>query len=104
MQFHPGMADLSTLSLLGENHQNHDSFWTMSGVRPQSLLCVACLTEVLEKSDELVLKKKFLLGELLCLLTSTRNEIWDILTENEDVLEHLHRTIFSKILIERLFN
>lgn len=90
------MAEVNSLSLFGENHQNHDSTWTVHGIRPQSLLCIACIAETFDNREELVIKKKYFLGELLGLLScSSRNEIWELLVDNEEVLEHLLRTIFS---------
>ena len=89
------MDEGNSLAFFTANHSKHDSLWRMTG-ESISVVCVACLVELLETSDARHIRKRKALREVIFLL-SRDHKLSDLLSQNTKVAIHL-----CGILIELL--
>ncbi|XP_072043112.1 uncharacterized protein [Amphiura filiformis] len=71
------------------------------GTRQDSLICMPCIVEMLEDTEELVVKKKFALGELLQLMGSNNKMLLDMLADNQRLTWHIVETLHELLEIHR---
>lgn len=77
----------NSLSFFTTNHSKHDSQWRMTGTNV-SVVCVACLVELLENPDVLHLRKRKALREVVFLLSNGSN-LLELLSQNARITSHL---------------
>lgn len=77
----------SSLSFFTSNHSKHDSQWRMTGANI-SVVCVACLVELLGSPDVLHLRKRKALREVVFLLSNSSN-LSELLSQNARITSHL---------------
>ena len=77
----------NSLSFFTRNHSKHDSQWRMTGTNI-SLVCVACLVELLESPDVLHLRKRKVLREVVFLLSNSQI-LLELLSQNARITSHL---------------
>lgn len=77
----------NVLSFFTANHSQHDPQWRMTGANI-SVVCVACLVELLESNDVFHLRKRKVLREVVFLMSSSRH-LLELLAQNARVTSHL---------------
>lgn len=77
----------NSLSFFTTNHSKHDSQWRMTGANI-SVVCVACLVELLENPEVLHLRKRKALREVVFLLSNNQN-LLELLFQNAKITSHL---------------
>jgi len=88
----------NSLSFFTTNHSKHDSQWRMSGVNV-SVVCVACLVELLENADVLHLRKRKALREVVFLLSNS-HVLLELLSQNARITSHLCSVIMDLLTSE----
>ena len=83
----------NSLSFFTTNHSNHDSQWRMTGTNI-SVVCVACLVELLENPEVLHLRKRKALREVVFLLSNSQH-LLELLSQNTRITSHLCGTIMD---------
>ena len=81
-------GEVSCLSFFTADHQKHGAQWRMPG-SSCPVVCVACLVEILELKDVLLIQKRKVVGEMASLLSRADTEFAKLLTENPRVTSHL---------------
>ena len=80
------------LSFFTSNHPAHAKQWLQKGSQ-YTLVCVACLVEIIENKNEPSIKKTKTLQELLKLISTSA--LLQLLKENENVLSHLLKCLWD---------
>ena len=80
---------------LTAKHAHHSAVWTIKGFSIDQL-CVACSVEHLEDGQILDIQVKRILGELLGLLKSGDKSLYQVISADKRVQEHLINVIFGK--------
>ena len=88
----------NSLSFFTSNHSKHDSQWRMTG-RNVTLVCVACLVELLESPNVLHLRKRKALQEIVFLLTNNQN-VLELFCQSTQIVSHLCSTIMDLLSSE----
>ncbi|PFX25933.1 meiosis inhibitor protein 1-like [Stylophora pistillata] len=88
----------NSLSFFTLNHTKHDSQWRMTG-RDVTLVCVACLVEILESPNVLHLRKRKALQEIVFLLSNNQN-LLELLCRNTRIVSHLCNTVMDMLSLE----
>ena len=83
----------NSLSFFTTNHSKHDSQWRMTGGNV-SVVCVACLVELLENADVLHLRKRKALREVVFLLSNSQVLV-ELLSQNGRITSHLCSVIMD---------
>lgn len=83
----------NSLSFFTTNHSKHDSQWRMTGANV-SVVCVACLVELLENADILHLRKRKALREVVFLLSNSQ-VLLELLSQNARITSHLCSVIMD---------
>ena len=83
----------NSLSFFTTNHSTHDTQWRMTGPNV-SVVCVACLVELLEKADVLHLRKRKALREVVFLLSNSQ-VLLELLSQNARITSHLCSVIMD---------
>ena len=77
-------------------HAHHSAVWTIPGFSIPRL-CIACATERLETKGELTVHVKKVLNEFRALLGSGDGELFQALSSDNRVLEHLCSLLFGML-------
>ncbi|CAB3996869.1 Meiosis inhibitor 1 [Paramuricea clavata] len=80
------------LSFFTPNHLSHAKQWLLKGSQ-FTLVCVACLVEIIENKNEPSIRKTKTLQELLKLVSN--GAVLTLLAENENVLSHLLKCLWE---------
>ena len=88
----------TSLSFFTSNHSKHDSQWRMTGTNV-TLVCVACLVELLENPNVLYLRKRKALREVVFLLSNGPN-LLELLSQNTRIVSHLCSIIMDLLSSE----
>lgn len=88
----------NSLSFFTTNHSKHDSQWRMTGANV-SVVCVACLVEVMENPDVLHLRKRKALREVVFLLSNSQI-LLELLSQNARITSHLCSVIMDLLSSE----
>lgn len=88
----------NSLGFFTTNHSKHDSQWRMTGANV-SVVCVACLVELLENSDVLHLRKRKALREVVFLLSNSQ-VLLELLSQNTRIASHLCSVILDLLTSE----
>ena len=88
----------NSLSFFTTNHSKHDSQWRMTGANI-SVVCVACLVELLESPDVLHLRKRKVLREIVFLLSNSQS-LLELLSQNARITSHLCSIIMNLLSSE----
>lgn len=83
---------------LTAKHAHHSAVWTIKGFSIDQI-CVACSVEHIEDGQALGIQVKRVLGELLALLRSGDKSLYQVISADKRVQEHLLNIIFGKIVI-----
>ena len=83
----------NSLSFFTTNHSKHDSQWRMTGANV-SVVCVACLVELLENADVLHLRKRKALREVVFLVSNSQVLV-ELLSQNGRITSHLCSVIMD---------
>ena len=83
----PAAMDTEAARLFTESHRDHDERWTVH-TSDVDVTCFACLMELLEDQDVLLVKKKFVLSELLRFLSYHTEYLLEVVTEDFRVIVH----------------
>lgn len=97
--------DMANETLLAtERHRSHNVVWTVQGFSiPQ--FCIACATERLEDSQELVVHRRMILNEFIAQFDfNDRSELVKLLVADSTnrIIEHLSNVLLGKVMIARL--
>ena len=95
-------AGMATENLLAtERHRSHNVVWTVQGFSiPQ--FCIACATERLEDSRELVVHRRMILNEFVAQFNfKDRSELVKLLVADNTsrIIEHLSSVLLGKVVI-----
>ena len=88
----------TSLSFFTTNHSKHDSQWRMTGTNI-SVVCVACLVELLENPEVPHLRKRKALREVVFLLSNSQH-LAELLCQNTRITSHLCSTIMHLLSSE----
>lgn len=86
------IMNIGCLSSFTPNHSTHAQRWLLKG-NQITVVCVACLVEIIENKNEPSVKKTKTLHELLQLVSN--GTVLSILAENEDFLSHLLKCLIE---------
>lgn len=88
----------NSLTFFTTSHPKHDSQWRMTGGNV-SVVCVACLVELLENPDVFHLRKRKALREVVFLVANSPN-LLELLSQNPKVVSHLVSVIMDLLSSE----
>ena len=88
-------TEAAKLELFTESHREHDDRW-MVHASDVDVTCFACLMELLEDQNVLLVKKKFVLAELLRFLSYHTEYMLDVLSEDFRVIVHATVILLGK--------
>eukprot|EP00731_Ephydatia_muelleri_P029221 Em0020g865a len=81
---------------LTAKHAHHSAVWTIKGFSIDQI-CVACTVEHIENGQALGIHVKRVLGELLALLRSGDKSLYQVISTDKRVQEHLLNIIFVRV-------
>ena len=62
-------------------------------------LCIPCALEIIEDTDMLVVKKKFVLAEMLQIISGDNRMLVEVLTDNQRQAWHIFETLHGKCFL-----
>ena len=84
---------------LTAKHAHHSAIWTIKGFSVDQI-CVACSVEHLEDGQVLGVQVKRILGELLALLRSGDKSLYQVISAEKRVQEHLLNVVYGKLVMQ----
>ena len=107
MSVNGGHHDIAELDFCTAGHAEHDPKWSLDkypGNSSRGHVCIACIMSLLEAEDELTVKKKPVLRQLVRMMSSGHDKLVEMLMWDFRVAVHICLSLLGKYALHDYFH